>query len=114
MAKKQNSYGESTGLNMKEAIKELKAIAKMTDQKSFDRTKLREQALEEWLHKWVIELEYSQLIMNPRAMTTEAADLLKEHVTGQLIDQALEDAVSFEKEPNKLTGTMICLRRKKP
>ena len=64
---------------MIEALKELRQIIKMRDQKAFLPTKIREEALEDWIRRWVVETSYSQSILNPKALTSEMEDMLKEH-----------------------------------
>ena len=97
---------------MKEALKELRKIAQMPDQKHWNCTEMRERALEEWINKWIIELNYEQTVINRRYLTSDFEDFLKEHVGKKLADQAMEDAIEITSEKTKLNGKLVCLRRK--
>lgn len=97
---------------MKEALKELRKIAQMPDQKHWNCTEMRERALEDWIDKWIIQLEYEQSVLNPRYLDIEFQDFLKEHIGKKLTDQAMEDAVEISTEKTKIKGNLICLRRK--
>jgi hypothetical protein len=97
---------------MKEALKELRKIAQMPDQKHWNCTEMRERALEDWIEKWIIQLEYEQSVLNPRYLDIEFQDFLKEHIGKKLTDQAMEDAVEISTEKTKIKGNLICLRRK--
>jgi hypothetical protein len=97
---------------MKEALKELRKIAQMPDQKHWNCTEMRERALEDWIEKWIIQLEYEQSVLNPRYLDVEFQDFLKEHIGKKLTDQAMEDAVEISTEKTKIKGNLICLRRK--
>jgi hypothetical protein len=97
---------------MKEALKELRKIAQMPDQKHWNCTEMRERALEDWIEKWIIQLEYEQSVLNPRYLDVEFQDFLKEHIGKKLTDQAMEDAVEISTEKTKIKGSLICLRRK--
>ena len=86
---------------MKEALKELRKIAQMPDQKHWNCTEMRERALEEWINKWIIELNYEQTVINRRYLTSDFEDFLKEHVGKKLADQAMEDAIEITSERRK-------------
>jgi benzoyl-CoA reductase/2-hydroxyglutaryl-CoA dehydratase subunit BcrC/BadD/HgdB len=73
---------------------------------------MRERALEDWIEKWIIQLEYEQSVLNPRYLDIEFQDFLKEHIGKKLTDQAMEDAVEISTEKTKIKGNLICLRRK--
>ena len=97
---------------MIEALKELRQIIKMRDQKAFLPTKIREEALEEWIRRWIVETSYSQSILNPKALTSEMEDMLKEHVTRQLVETLTEEVASFKRENKSLSAEMVAIRRK--
>lgn len=97
---------------MKEALKELRKIVQMPDQKHWNCTEIREKALEEWIYKWVIELEYEQAVLNQRYLSLDFEEFLKEHVGKKLADQAMEEAIEITKEKTLLKGKLVCLRRK--
>lgn len=97
---------------MKEALKELRKIIEIPDQKHWNYVEIRQNALEEWIKTWIVELDYEQSVLNQKYLSSDFEDFLKEHVAKKLIDKAMEDAVSIKKEKTKLKGSMVCLRRK--
>jgi hypothetical protein len=97
---------------MKEALKQLRKIAQMTDQKHWNCTEMRERALEEWIETWIVELEYEQTVLSERYLTVDFEDFLKEHIGKKLSEQAMEESVEITKEKTRLKGKMVCLRRK--
>ena len=97
---------------MKEALKELRKIAQIPDQKHWNCMEIRERALEEWIEKWIVQLEYEQSVLNQKYLSLDFEDFLKEHVGKKLADQAMEDAIEITCEKTRLTGRMVCLRRK--
>jgi len=97
---------------MDKALKELRKIVQMPDQKHWNCTEMRERALEEWIEKWFVTLFYEQSVLNERYLSSDFEDFLKEHIGKKLVEQAMEDAVEITKEKNKLKGKMTCLRRK--
>lgn len=97
---------------MKEALKELRKIAQMPDQKHWNCTEMRERALEEWIHNWFIELEYEQSVLNQKYLSSDFEDFLKEHVGKKLVEQAMEEAIEITSDKNRIKGKMSCLRRK--
>jgi hypothetical protein len=97
---------------MKEALKQLRKIVQMPDQKHWNCTEMRERALEEWIDKWLVELEYEQTVLSERYLTVDFEDFLKEHIGKKLSEQALEESIEITKEKTKLKGNMVCLRRK--
>lgn len=97
---------------MKEALKELRKIVQMPDQKHWNCTEMREKALEEWVERWIVELEYGQTVLNQRYLSLDFEEFLKEHIGKKLSEQAMEDAIEITKEKTLIKGTMVCLRRK--
>lgn len=97
---------------MKEALKELRKIAKIPDQKHWNCTEMRERALEDWIYKWIIELEYEQHVLNKKYLSSDFEDFLKEHVGNKLAEQAMEEAIEIKSEKTELKGNLTCLRRK--
>lgn len=96
-----------------QAIKELRKIIKIPDQKHFHRTKVRESALEDWINSWIVETEESQLVLNSKFFTTEFRDILKERLGAKIIDRLMEDMIHINADANKITATLVAIRRKK-
>lgn len=97
---------------MKDALKELRKIVQMPDQKHWNCTEVREKALEDWIDKWFIELEYEQAVLNKKYLSLDFEEFLKEHIGKKLSEQALEEAIEITSDNTKLKGKMVCLRRK--
>jgi hypothetical protein len=97
---------------MKEALKELRKIIQIPDQKHWNYVEMRQRALEEWIDNWITQLEYEQSVLDQRYLNSEFEDFLKEHIGKKLTDQAMEDAIEITKEKTKIKGNVTCLRRK--
>ena len=93
---------------MKDALKELRKIAQMTDQKHWNCTEMRERALEEWISDWFIELEYEQSVLNQKYLSSDFEDFLKEHVGKKLVEKAMEDAIEITSDNSKINGRVVC------
>ena len=98
---------------MKEALKELRKIVQIPDQKHWNCTEMRERALEEWVSKWLETYEYEQTVLNTKYLTSDFEDFLKEHVGKKLLEQALETSVEISVENTKIKGNITCLRKKR-
>lgn len=97
---------------MKEALKQLRKVIQIPDQKHWNYVEMREQALDQWINTWIIELNYEQSVLNQKYLSVEFEDFLKEHIGNKLIDQAMENAVEIIKEKTKIKGKLTCLKRK--
>lgn len=97
---------------MKEALKELRKIIQMPDQKHWNCTEMREKALEDWIERWFIELEYEQTVLNQRYLSLDFEEFLKEHIGKKLSEQAMEEVIEITKQKTNIKGKMVCLRRK--
>jgi hypothetical protein len=97
---------------MKEALRELRKIIQMPDQKYWNYVEMRERALEEWINTWIIQLDYEQSVLDQKYLKLEFEEFLKEHIGNKLTDQAMESAVEITSEKTKIKGSLTCLRRK--
>ena len=97
---------------MSDALKELKKIIQIPDQKHWNCTEMRERALEEWIEKWIIVVEHEQTVLNKKYLTSDFEDFLKEHVGGKLAEKAMEEAIEISSENTKIKGKITCIRRK--
>ena len=93
------------------AIKELRDVIKMPDQKHWNYVEMRERAMEDWVERWFTTLEREQLVMNQKKMTSEYEDYLKERMFHEMLDQIMEENSVITKENNKIVGELVCLRR---
>lgn len=97
---------------MSDALKELRKIAQMPDQKHWNCTEMRERALEDWIEKWIITVDYEQTVLNKRYLSSDFEDFLKEHVGKKLTEKAMEEAVEITTDNTKIKGKITCIRRK--
>jgi hypothetical protein len=97
---------------MKEALKELRKIAQMPDQKYWNATEMRERALEDWIERWIVVIEHEQTVLSKRYLTSDFEDFLKEHVGKKLTEKAMDQAIDITTEDTKIKGKLTCLKRK--
>lgn len=97
---------------MSDALKELRKIAQMPDQKHWNCTEMRERALEEWIEKWIITAEYEQTVLNKKYLSSDFEDFLKEHVGKKLTEKIMEEAVEISTNNTTIKGKITCIRRK--
>lgn len=100
------------GAYMKQALKELRKIIQMPDQKHWNHTEMRERALEEWISRWVVELKREQSALNYNQMPFEVQDMLKEQLVATILQDLMEDVATISTQPTKIAGELSCLRRK--
>jgi hypothetical protein len=95
------------------ALDELKALIKLRDWTEFCPEKNREEALSQWISKWLIEVEQSQLVVDAKYLDSESSDFVKYRM-GQILGEALtEECVTFKTTSRKISGHLIGLRRGK-
>lgn len=97
---------------MRNAIEELQKIVKMKDEKAFKYSETREKALRAWLFDWISQVEASQLVVNPKYISSEYDDVLKEQLTKNVLEQVTEEAVEFIKSKNKIESKLAVIRKK--
>jgi hypothetical protein len=97
---------------MKSALTELEKIIKMKDEKAFKYSENREKALKVWIFDWISQVEASQLVVNPKYISSEFDDVLKEQLTKNVLEQVTEEAVEFTKSANKISSKLIVIRKK--
>jgi hypothetical protein len=96
---------------MKDALKELRKIIQIPDQKHWNCMEMRERALEEWIDQWVVVLEHEQTVLNSKYLTVDFQDFLKEHVGKKLMEKAMEGIVDITMENTKIKGKLACIKR---
>jgi hypothetical protein len=95
------------------AIKELYDIIKIEDWTDFCPEKVRQEKLEQWISKWLVEVEQSQFVVDPKYLNSDHSDFVKYRM-GQVLGEALtEECVSFTTSSRKISGHLIGLRRGK-
>jgi hypothetical protein len=93
------------------AIKELRDVMKIPDQKHWNYVGLREEALNEWVHRWITTITREQSVINQKNMPHEYEDYMKERLFSEMLDQIMEENSVITKEKNKMVGELVCLRR---
>lgn len=95
------------------ALKELREIIKQRDWTEFCPEKTRDEALSQWIDKWIIEVEQSQSVVDPKYLDSEHSDFIKYRM-GQVLGEALtEECVSFTTTARKISGHLLGIRRGK-
>lgn len=95
------------------ALEELKALLKERDWTEFCPEKTRQDLLDKWVEKWIIEVEQSQLVVDSKYLNSEASDFVRYRM-GQILGEALtEECVTFKTTARKISGHLIGLRRGK-
>lgn len=95
------------------AIKELYNILKEQDWTSFCPEKKRKELLDKWVETWIIEVEQSQSVLDPKYLDSEHMDFIKYRM-GQVLGEALtEDCVEYKTSGKSISAGMVGLRRGK-
>jgi hypothetical protein len=96
-----------------QALDELYKIMQLKDWTDFCPEKNREESLQQWIAKWLIEVEQSQLVVDSKYLNSEASDFVKYRM-GQVLGEALtEECVTFKVDNRKISGKLVGLRRSK-
>lgn len=95
------------------AIKELRELLRIKDWTEFCPEKDREDALNLWIDKWLIEVDQSQFVVDSKYLDSEHVDFVKYRM-GQILGDALtEECVSYTIDKKKISATMVGLKRGK-
>lgn len=95
------------------ALDELRKIMKIEDWTEFCPEKNRDLALDLWIEKWLVDVEQSQSVVDPKYLDSESMDFVKYRM-GQVLGEALtEECVTFKTTARKISGQLIGLRRGK-
>lgn len=95
------------------AVKELYELIKERDWTEFCPERVRAEALDMWVAKWLIEVEQSQLVVDSKYLDSESMDFVKYRM-GQVLGEALtEECVTFKTEKKRVSAKMVGIRRNK-
>lgn len=95
------------------AVKELQQLIKIRDWTEFCPEKTRQEMLDQWIAKWLIAVEQSQPVVNTKSLSSEQMDFVKYRM-GQVLGEALtEDCVNYKTTEQKVTASMVGLKRAK-
>lgn len=95
-----------------DALTELRAIIKITDWSSFCPEKLREELLEDWVKRWLIELEHSQSVVSTKYLDSEYSDIIKLKLAQAQAEDLAENCISYKTADKRITANMVSFRRK--
>ncbi len=91
---------------------ELIKIASLEGVNRSDGIEARENALKEWLKEWVEEVTDSQSIIKTN-ISLEEQDIVKYYLAGKLAEELMQDCVTIEEQPTKITTKIAAFRRDK-
>lgn len=95
-----------------EALKELLAIIKLPDWSEFCPEKVREEQLKAWIDRWIVDVEFSQSVVDSKYLTSEFNDIIKMKLAQSAAEDLAENCMSYKVEKKKITGAMMAFRRK--
>lgn len=94
------------------ALEELYEILKEKDWTPFCPERNREKLLNEWVDKWVVDLERSQAVVNPKKLTSEASDTIRVYMAQVLAEALAEECTIYKVEEKRIDASLVALRRK--
>lgn len=95
-----------------DALNELRALIKIPDWSEFCPEKLRQELLEDWIGRWIADVEFSQDVVSTNYLTSEYSDLIKIKLAQSLAEDLAEEAVTYKTHDKRITASMCALRRK--
>jgi cell fate regulator YaaT (PSP1 superfamily) len=95
-----------------EALKELRAIIKLPDWTEFCPEKIREEQLEAWIERWIVEATFSQSVTDVKYLDSEYKDLIKEKLAASAAEDLSENCMTYATQKKTISGTMVAFRRK--
>lgn len=96
---------------MHKALKELYDIIKITDWSPFYPEKLRQQKLDAWKQKWLVEVEFSQSVVSKAYLSSEYHDAIKYKLAESLSHDLAETCTTFNTEDQKVSASIVALKR---
>ena len=78
------------------AIQELYELLRLKDWSDYYPEKNRVQALDMWIEKWVVPVSYTQPVVDTKYLTSEFSDVIKTRITQNIVEDVVEDCVTFE------------------
>lgn len=97
---------------MKNALDELRELIKVSDWSTFCPEKTRAELLEAWIEKWLVEVEYSQSVVDTKYLTSEYNDTIKLKLAQSLAEDLAEECVTFRTNDRKIAAKMTAFRRR--
>lgn len=93
------------------AIKQLYDIIKVEDWSSFCPEKVRQDKLDQWVKNWVVDVEFTQAVVNKDYLTSEYNDLIKVKLAQSLAEDLAEDCTIYKTENTQISAKMCAIRR---
>lgn len=87
-------------------VRELKDLVKVPDDK------LRTELLEEWMRRWLMEVEFFQDVVDSKYLTSEYSDLIKTKLAQNIAEDLVESCVEYKTQKRRVSGYMLACRRK--
>jgi len=98
---------------MEQFILELFKVIDQKDDNQFNHSQTRRKLLNQWLDKWLLEVESSQLIMNPKHMTSEFKDFILNKLASECNEELIEEVIDFKMTDRRIEGKMFAIRKQK-
>lgn len=95
-----------------EALRELRDLVKLPDSDEFHRYKLRSQQLEDWIDRWLVEVEFNQAVVDVRYLTSEFNDSIKLKLAQSIAEDIAENCATYVTSDRNISSTMLAFRRK--
>lgn len=89
----------------------LQIIEEHTDYSYTGKRELKRKVLD-WTGKWLVVITTEQAVHNPSIMSLEALDQIKYHTLSRMADQIAEECAIFHISKNKVSASMLALKRK--
>jgi len=98
--------------NFKTALKELETLIKYEGNRIENGYVKRKIALEEWIEKWIVQVEADQAIINKKNINLDFQEKMKELLTYRLIDSVSEECIIYKDNEKKFIAEIMAIRRK--
>jgi hypothetical protein len=94
------------------AIKELYTIINIEDWSTFNPEKTRKEELDKWVKTWVVDVEFTQAVVNTDYLTSEYNDIIRLKLAQSLAEDLAETCTIYKTEDKKISAKMCAIRRK--
>lgn len=99
-------------MNKHDALTELRNIIKLPDWAPHCPEKLRVEQLEDWINRWIVQVEFTQAIVNTKYLNSEYSDIIKLKLAQSLAEDIAENCTTYSTQDKKITANLCALRRK--
>lgn len=95
-----------------DALDQLRSLIKLPDWTEFCPEKLREELLEDWIKRWITEVEFTQAVVSTKYLDSEYSDVIKIKLAQSLAEDLTEDCIGFKTQDRRITASLCAFRRK--